>query len=134
MKKTIAFPAILILSLAAVALHDAGAQDLRQIRVDLAPIGDSGVYGYAQFTELPEGGAAVRVVVFGLKPHALYSAYFHENTGCSGSGNLVGTFTSKENRYGRLDGTIQNGLVEVGSVSIRAGRGDGQVLACGRAR
>jgi hypothetical protein len=84
MKKTIA-AVFLMTMLTSVAL---GSE--RHIKVQLTSIDNSGVSGFVQLTQLPNGGSNVQVVANGLEPEIVYASLYYESADCSAPENCSG--------------------------------------------
>ncbi|HEY3215015.1 MAG TPA: hypothetical protein VGK93_00845 [Candidatus Eisenbacteria bacterium] len=126
MKKTIATLAPLLLILAAPAVP--GAE--HHVKASLASIGDSGVSGFVELTQLPHGGTNLHLIAHGLHPGTVYASFYYESADCSAPADLLGTFTANPSGTGEVHGKIDDDLDEVGSVSVRLGPGYGTLIAC----
>ena len=124
--RTLASVAILALALTIPAV----AGDGHHVKVDLVPNGASGVTGFVQITQLPQGGSNVTVHVKGLQPGTEYASFYYESADCSEPADLLQAFTADTRGNGRAAGKIDEDLDEVGSVSVRIGPGYGDLLAC----
>jgi len=137
MKKTMAVMAILfgILSTGASPRNShapESKQAPRHMKVDLVANGDSGVTGFVQLVQLPQGGTNVHVVANGLHQGTTYASFYYESTDCSEPADLLGTFTPDKDGNGEVAGKIDDDLDEVGSVSVRIGPGYGDLQACAK--
>ena len=128
MKKAIALLAALVTVL--VTSPVPGAE--HHVKADLVANGGSGVTGFVQLTQLPQGGANVHVVANGLHPGTVYSSFYYESSDCTEPADLLGTFTADDQGEGEVHGKIDDDLDEVGSVSVRLGPGYGDLQACAK--
>lgn len=127
MKKSLVLYPLLLLAIASIAV---AATD-RHIKVPLESNGDSGVSGFVQLVQLPEGANLV-VHATGLKPGQVYTSFYYESADCSQPADELGSFTADSYGVGSIQGKIDDDLDEVGSVSVRLGQGYGELQACAK--
>ena len=126
MRRTIAPLALLLMILVTSAVP--GAE--HHVKARLVPIGDSGVTGFVQLTQLPHGGTNIHVIATGLHSGTVYASFYYESSDCSAAHDPLGTFIGGPGGEGEVHGKIDDDLDEVGSVSVRLGPGYGTLLAC----
>ena len=127
MKKTIALLALLF----AVPALSADPEP-HHVKVPLVPNGDSGISGFVQITQLPNGGSNVHVIARGLQAGTEYASFYYESSDCTEPADLLGNLTMDATGTGQIEGKIDDDLDEVGSVSIRLGPDYGTLLACAK--
>jgi hypothetical protein len=84
----------------------------------LEPVGGSGLSGFVQLQQLPDG-SSVHVVVHGLAPGQTVNSFYYDDTGCSVGPDLVGSITANGGGTGSVDAKIDDDVDEVGSISVR---------------
>src|SRR6266498_3120927 len=88
---------LIVLALATVGV--AAAQE-QHVGARLAPVGDSGVTGKVNITQLPAGGTNIHVVARGLTPGTEYTSLYYENHTCElepySDDDVIGTYTADE--------------------------------------
>jgi hypothetical protein len=119
--------AIALVSLLAASVT--GAE--RHAKVDLTPVGGSGVTGFVELTALSRG-TSVHVVVHGLRSGETYGAFEYESADCTPPHQRLGLITSNPGGSAELVQNIDDDLDLVGSVSVRAGAEFETLLACAR--
>ena len=102
-----------------------------QVTAHLVPVHGSVVSGAVVLDQLHEG---TRIVVraTGLTPGAVYTSFYYDNSECTKGPDVVGTFKADHAGIGRVTGTADDDLDEIGSVSVRLGHGYGTLLACAK--
>jgi len=108
----------------------AGSAAEHHVKADLVTVGNSGVTGFVQLTQLPHGGTNIHVVAKGLDPTKVYASFYYESDDCTAPFDELGPFTANTGGVGVVHGKIDDDLDEVGSVSVRLGPGYGKLLAC----
>jgi len=106
----------------------------QHVKAPLQPVGDSGVTGFVQLTQLPHGGTNIHVVAFGLEPGHEYVSLYYENHTCelepySEDDVIGGPYTANAAGVGTTNGKLDDDLDEVNSVSVR-NASDFSLLAC----
>src|SRR4029453_1640485 len=96
----------------------------------LESVGGSGVVGTVHLVQLPKGGAQLHVSVRGLEPGHSYASFYYESANCDAPADLLKSFTANASGTAQIQGTIDEDVDEVGSVSIRVGPSYGDLLAC----
>ena len=86
MKKAMASLAVLVMILLASAVP--GAE--HHVKANLVPSGGSGVTGFVQLTQFPQGGTNVHVVARGLTPGTVYASFYYESNDCTEPADLLG--------------------------------------------
>ena len=113
-----------------VAANHAQAQDEHHKRVPLETMNGSGISGWVNIVQLPQGGSNIVVTVQGLKDGDSYASFYYESSDCNQPADAFQTFTGTSTGTITLHGKIDDDLDEVGSVSVRVGPGYGDLLAC----
>jgi hypothetical protein len=113
MRLLIAFLAFAALALTASAIAGDG-----HVKAALEPANDSGVSGFVQLAQLPEG-SNVHVVVHGLAPGQEVNSFYYDDTECSVDPELVGSITANGGGTGSVHAKIDDDVDEVGSISVR---------------
>jgi hypothetical protein len=111
--------ALLVLVLMGATAGVALAAGDHHVKAPLEPEGGSGVSGFVQLTAMPHGGTNIRVHATGLTRGVTYSSFYYEASNCTGSHDLLGTFTGNAAGVGHTHGKADDDLDEVGSVSVR---------------
>jgi hypothetical protein len=107
----------------------------RHVRADLVAADGSGVLGWVEVTQMPNGGATVHVTADRLPGHSTYTAYSYETRDCSGPEDTVGSLRMDAHGRGEMDVRITDDLEDLGSVSVRTGEPDeARVVACATLR
>jgi hypothetical protein len=127
MKKPLALFSLVLLVLATSAV----AQSDRHIKAPLEPNGNSGVGGFVQLVQLPEGANLI-VEATGLRPGQVYTSFYYESADCSEPADKLGSFTANDEGHGTVRGKIDEDVDEVGSVSVRLGPDYGELQACAK--
>jgi hypothetical protein len=103
--------------------------------VRLRPVGRSGVSGFVLLRQLPnDGGTRINVIGFGLKPGNAYVSLYYDNHVCelepySADDVIGGIYTANRVGVGVTEGTADDDLDEINSVSIR-NASDFSLIAC----
>jgi hypothetical protein len=103
------------------------------VRVRLVPVGDSGVRGRVTLAELRSGGTGIVVVARGLVPGVEYTSLYYDNHTCElepyEEDDVIGTYTADAEGIGRTQGSADDELDEINSVSVRR-VSDFELLSC----
>ena len=126
------FLSTVLLLLMTVSVATAAPQKRAMVR--LHQVGNSGVEGFALLRQLPQGGAHINVVAFGLKAGNAYVSLYYGNHVCelepySASDVIGGIYTANRVGVGVTEGNADDDLDEINSVSVRRA-GDFKLLAC----
>jgi hypothetical protein len=109
----LALVVVLVTAGAALAASD------HHVKVTLEPVGGSGVSGFVQLTALPNDSTNIHVHTTGLTPGVTYSSFEYEASDCTGEFDLLGTFTANPAGIANTHVKLDEGLDEIGSVSVR---------------
>jgi hypothetical protein len=110
-------------------------QESKEIRVQLSPVGDSGVSGLVHLTQLGnQNGTHILVVAFGLKPGNQYISLYYDNHVCElepySSEDVIGdNYKANAGSGGVTRGNADDDLDEINSVSVRQAD-DFTLVAC----
>ena len=126
MKRILGGLAIAALIVAAGHVH----ADVHHKRVPLETMNGSGISGWVNIVQLPQGGSNLVVTVSGLRKGDTYTSFYYESDNCTEPADEFQTFTGTDTGTITLHGKIDDDLDEVGSVSVRVGPGYGDLLAC----
>ena len=123
--------ALTVLVLPAVTF--ASADSHRVVR-SLESVDDSGVTGTVTLVQLGNGGTHINVVAQGLEGGTDYVSLYYENHTCalepySEDDVIGGSYTGNDKGLGRTHGSVDDGLDEINSVSVRLAS-DFTLLAC----
>jgi hypothetical protein len=113
-----------------VGANQVQAQNEHHKRVPLETMNGSGISGWVNIVQMPQGGSNIVVTVQGLKDGDSYASFYYESSDCSQPADAFQTFTGTADGTITLHGKIDDDLDEVGSVSVRVGPGYGDLLAC----
>jgi hypothetical protein len=111
--------ALLVFVLVGATAGAAFAASDHHVKAPLVSMGGSGVGGFVQLTGMPHGGTNIHVRATGLTPGTTYASFYYEASNCTGSHDLLGTFTANAAGVGHTHGKADDDLDEVGSVSVR---------------
>ena len=123
----------MFVTLAALAIVVAAGHvhaDVHHKRVKLETVNGSGISGWVNIVQMPQGGSNLIVTVQGLKSGDTYTSFYYESDNCTEPADEFQTFTGPATGTITLHGKIDEDLDEVGSVSVRVGPGYGDLLAC----
>jgi hypothetical protein len=119
MKKLTVFLILAFLMITTISVAAAA----QQLTVRLIPVGDSGVRGRVTLTELRSGGTGIVVVARHLDPGEEYTSLYYENHTCElepyEDDDVIGTYTANDLGIGRTQGSVDDDLEEINSVSVR---------------
>jgi hypothetical protein len=132
MRKHWIFLGVLVVALFTARV--AASSSDQQVKAPLQPVNGSGVTGFVELTQLPQGGTNIHVVAFGLEPGHEYVSLYYENHTCalepySEDDVIGGPYTANAGGVGTTSGKLDDDLDEVNSVSVRDA-GDFTLLAC----
>ena len=122
--------AVLAAATLLVGANQVQAQNEHHKRVPLETMNGSGISGWVNIVQLPQGGSNVVVTIQGLKDGDSYASFYYESSDCGQPADEFQTFTGTSTGTITLHGKIDDDLDEVGSVSVRVGPGYGDLLAC----
>jgi hypothetical protein len=127
MKRILGF--LMVATLLVAASH-AQAVSEHHKRVALETMNGSGISGWVNIVQLPQGGANLIVTINGVKAGDSYASFYYESSDCSAPADEFQAFEGDRDGTVTLHGRIDEDLDEVGSVSVRVGPGYGDLLAC----
>ena len=122
--------AVLAAATLLVGANQVQAQNEHHKRVPLETMNGSGISGWVNIVQLPQGGSNIVVTIQGLKDGDSYASFYYESSDCSQPADAFQEFTGTADGTITLHGKIDDDLDEVGSVSVRVGPGYGDLLAC----
>ena len=128
MKRILGVLAVLTLCVAASHVHAQASEHHK--RVKLETMNGSGISGWVNIVQLPQGGSNLVVTIQGLKSGDTYTSFYYESDNCTEPADEFQTFTGTSTGTITIHGKIDDDLDEVGSVSVRVGPGYGDLLAC----
>src|SRR5262249_7267536 len=117
-----------VLSLLIAILLTAGiaaAQDQDHAQMNLTGVGGSGITGVVNLSAMPTGsGTSINVIAFGLTPGQEYVSLYYDNHTCalepySAEDVIGGMYTANSSGVGTTQGTADDDLDEINSVSVR---------------
>ena len=119
-----------LVTLCVAASHVQAQNNSHHKRVPLETENGSGISGWVNIVQLPQGGSNVIVTIRGLKADDSYASFYYESSDCTQPADEFQTFRGTATGTITLHGKIDDDLDEVGSVSVRVGPGYGDLLAC----
>jgi hypothetical protein len=125
MKRFAMLTIVALFSLAMVARgHTTAAAGSSTAVVRFAPVGDPNLHGVAILRQLRGGGTSIRVVAIGLEPGHSYVSLYYGNEECalepySPNDIIGGEYTANRGGVGLTNGTADDDLDEIHSVSVR---------------
>jgi hypothetical protein len=116
--------------LATIILATAPLAAERHSKINIVPVGGSGVTGFVQLDQSSPGSTSFHMMAKGLRRGTDY-AVFSGSGDCSARGDLLGNLSGNKGGVDQFQGDINLDLSGIGSVSIRLGPGFGTLVACG---
>ena|SRR5436190_1127978 len=89
------------------------------MKVALMPVGGSGVSGFVNLEQKPQGGTHIQVHAKGLQPGGEYVSLYYANSTCTLPGDDLADYTANSNGVATATGDADDNLDEVDSVSVR---------------
>lgn len=122
----------LVLGLPAVAT---ATHPPRHGTAHLTPRNGSGITGTAQLKQLKGGGTFIKVKAFGLTPGHHYISLYYNTSDCSqpdfAHDQIGPVYTGGKGGKGGTQGTVDDDLALIHSVSVRDAASPHKLLACG---
>jgi len=116
----------------AIAAHGVQAEE-HHVKAELVPVGGSGVSGFVQLVQMPDGGTRIQVMARGLSSSETYVSLYYDNHVCAlepySEEDVIGTYSGNAAGNGRANGEADDDLDEINSVSVRRAS-DFSLLAC----
>ena len=135
----LALVALMVIATSAVAIAatpTGQAQTASHVESHLKPVGGSGVHGTVHLFQLPSEGTQILVLAKGLTPGKRYISLYYDNGRCalepySEDDVIGGPYTAIPGGFGFTQGTADDDLDEIHSVSVRSAKSF-KLLACAR--